>query len=323
MAARRPITAVPLIALAILGAFMAACGGPSPSATPTAIPALQTPVAQPSPPQVEPDGVTLFVVADAADCEEQNDELVAAWLAAHDGTIALAGDVAYDKGTAQQFRDCFEPAWGPLKARIKPVPGNHDYLTPGAAPYWDYFGATAGERGKGWYSFELGEWHIIGLNSNCAEAGGCGPGSPQYRWLEADLAASTAQCTLVFTHHPVFTSGIHGQDPAGLLPAWALLYRSGVDLFAAGHDHHYERFAPLDAAGARDEAFGIRGFVAGTGGGALYPFFVNVANSEARDGKTNGVLAFELRPGSYSWSFVPIGKGTFTDAGSGLCHARP
>lgn len=323
MAARRRIARVPIVALCILGAFGVACGGGPTSEPPTAIPPLPTVAVQPSSAATEPPGVPLFVVADAADCEEQNDELVAAWLAAHDGTIALAGDVAYDKGTAQQFRDCFEPAWGALKFRMKPVPGNHDYLTPGAAPYWDYFGPLAGERGKGWYSFELGGWHIIGLNSNCAEAGGCGPGSPQYRWLESDLAASTARCTLVFTHHPVFTSGIHGQDPAGMLPTWALLYRNGVDVFAAGHDHHYERFAPLNATGARDDAFGIRSFVAGTGGGALYPFFVNVPNSEARDGRTNGILAFDLRPGGYSWSFAPVGKGTFTDAGSGLCHARP
>ena len=311
-----------LLALAAL-ATAAACGGSAAPGSSTPHPTLAGPTAAPSPSPTTAAGVPFLVVGDAADCEETNDELVAAWLGDHEGTIALAGDVAYDKGTARQFRECFEPAWGELKPRIRPVPGNHDYLTAGAGPYYDYFGAAAGERGKGWYSYELGAWHIVALNSNCAEIGGCGPGSPQYRWLEADLAANTATCTFAYFHHPVFTSGIHGQDPGGMLPVWALLYRRGVDVVAAGHDHHYERFAPLGPTGGRDDAFGIRSFVVGTGGGALYPFFINVPNSEARDGRANGVLAFSLQPAGYTWEFVPVGKGTFTDAGSGACHAAP
>ena len=233
------------------------------------------------------------------------------------------GDTQYWEGELANFNAVFDPTWGRLGPLLRPAVGNHEYLTPGAAGYFDYFGAAAGERGKGWYSYDVGTWHVVSLNSNCgALVGGCGPGSPQLEWLAADLAAHPAACTLAYWHHPRFSSGPHGDD-ASYDAFWRTLYDAGVDVVLVGHDHDYERFAPQNPNGVADAAYGIREFVVGTGGRETRPFFIVRANSEVRDASTLGVLKLRLRDGGYDWEFLPIPGGTFTDSGSASCHHAP
>jgi hypothetical protein len=198
--------------------------------------------------------------------------------------------------------------------------GNHEYGTPGATAYFDYFGPAAGERGKGYYSYDLGTWHLVVLNSNCRPVGGCGPGSPQERWLRADLAKHHARCTLAYWHHPRFSSGWHGSDPS-YQAFWQALSEHDADVVLVGHDHDYERFAPQTASGAVDSRRGIREFVVGTGGGSYREFPSRAAaNSEIRNDKTFGVLRLVLGPSEYSWRFIPEAGKTFTDSGTASCH---
>jgi calcineurin-like phosphoesterase family protein/PASTA domain-containing protein/Big-like domain-containing protein len=267
----------------------------------------------------------LLAAGDIAGCDSQGDEATAAILDGYpDATVAIPGDLAYPDGSAANFANCYEPSWGRHKARTSPTPGNHEYHTPGATPYFDYFGAAAGDRGKGWYSYELGDWRVIALNSNCAVVA-CGPGSEQEQWLRAVLAASEAQCTLAYWHHPLFTSGSHaGESDLELVrPFWRALYDYGAELVLVGHDHDYERFAPQRPDGARDDSFGIRQFVVGTGGHSLRTFKTTHPNSEVRDSSAFGVLRLILRSGGYDWQFLPEAGKTFTDSGSTSCHAAP
>ena len=231
------------------------------------------------------------------------------------------GDNQYEDGTLAKFQSSYEPTFGRLKAITHPVVGNHEYLTAGAAGYFDYFGAQAGARGQGWYSYDIGRWHLIALNSMCAKVGGCEPTSPQGRWLAADLAAHPNACTLAYAHYPRFSSGYHGNTDT-LQPLWQQLYDGGVEILLSGHDHVYERFAPQDAAGHADPARGVRQFVVGTGGKNHYAFAnpSGTANSEARDAASYGVLELALDDNGYRWQFVPLAGGTFTDSGSGTCH---
>lgn len=195
--------------------------------------------------------------------------------------------------------------------------GNHDNLNPEA--YYAYFGPAAGPSGLGYYSYELGDWHILVINSNCDYVGGCWPGSPQEVWLRADLAAHPAQCTLAYWHAPLFSSGYHGPDSA-LRPIWQALYEAGAEIVINGHDHHYERFAPQDPDGRLDEARGIRQFISGTGGAdKRYPPNWS-PNSEVLFGGIYGVLKFTLMPGGYAWEFIPEEGEQRSDAGSALCH---
>jgi 3',5'-cyclic AMP phosphodiesterase CpdA len=235
------------------------------------------------------------------------------------GTVFTLGDNVYPDGTTAQFRDCYARSWGRHTARTRPAAGNHDYHTAGAAGYFTYFGAAAGDPRKGYYSYALGAWHIVVLNSNCAAVGGCAAGSPQVKWLQADLAAHPARCTLAMAHHPRFSSGNHGSIK-GMHDLWQTLYDAGVDVFLAGHDHSYERFAPQDPQGRADAKRGIREFVVGTGGRGLDTGTTRAANSQVFDAKTHGVLKLTLHPTSYEWQFVPVAGQTFTDAGSGACH---
>ena len=245
-------------------------------------------------------------------------------LASGASAVLALGDLAYDDGTLEQYRTLFEPSWGRLGPLLRPVPGNHDYHTAGAAGYFDYFNGVgaasgpAGERGRGWYSFDAGAWHVVALNSNCGDVD-CRPGSPQEAWLRADLAASAAACTLAFWHHPRFSTGEHGDD-ARVAPLWQALQDAGAELVVSGHDHDYERFAPRAASGAPDPVRGIRQLVAGTGGRHLRPFVTTDPASEVRDASTFGVLFLTLRPSGYDWRFSPA-VGAFTDAGSSDCHA--
>lgn len=231
-----------------------------------------------------------------------------------EGTVFTVGDHAYRKGRGEEFRDCYEPTWGRHKARTRPSPGNHDYDSPNASPYYTYFGDNAGIPSQGYYSYDLGAWHIVALNSNIpAEAG-----SAQERWLRADLAAHGTQCTLAYWHHPVFSSGRHG-DGHHMRDIWLVLYEFGVDVVINGHDHDYERFAPQNPNGEPDTKRGIREFVIGTGGAGLYSFRTIHTTSEVRSDSTWGVLKLTLHATSYDWEFIPVAGETFRDAGSAAC----
>lgn len=239
--------------------------------------------------------------------------------------VLVLGDNQYENGTLAKFQASYDPTWGRLKAITRPVVGNHEYLTPGAAGYYSYFGAAAGDPAKGYYSFDLGAWHVVVLNSNCGAVGGCHAGSPQEQWLVADLAAHPDRCTLAAWHHPRFSSGPHGND-ASTDAFWRALYAAGADLVLTGHDHIYERFAPQDPDGDVDPGRGIRQFVVGTGGKNLTSFPVVRANSEVRNADTYGVLELTLRPAGYEWKFLPAGSttgNTFTDSGTVACHSAP
>jgi hypothetical protein len=236
--------------------------------------------------------------------------------------VLLLGDNQYWDGTLAQYQAVFAPTWGRLGSLLRPAPGNHEYQTPGASGYFDYFGAAAGDRSRGYYSFDLGTWHVVALNSNCAAVGGCGPGSPQLRWLLDDLAAHPRACTLAYWHHPRFSSGQHGDAPA-YDAFWQALYTAGVDIVLNGHDHDYERFAPQDPSGRADLEHGIREFVVGTGGKETRLFATIRPNSEVRNFQDLGVLKLRLRTDGYGWEFLPAPGGTFTDQGSGGCHNPP
>jgi len=231
------------------------------------------------------------------------------------GTVFTAGDNAYPDGTAAEFAACYEPTWGRHKARTRPAPGNHDYHTSGASAYYAYFGAAAGPPGRGYYSYDLGAWHIVSLNSAVRMRAR----SDQEQWLRADLAASKATCTLAYWHRPRFSSGSHGSSAASA-PLWQALYDAGAEVVLVGHDHNYQRFAPQTAAGDRDDARGIRQFVVGTGGGSHYAFPTPIANTEAFNTDSYGVLKFTLYADLYVWEFIPVAGGTFRDAGVGTCH---
>jgi hypothetical protein len=267
-----------------------------------------------------PDTAVLVGAGDIADCKRiAGAEATARLLDAIPGTVFTLGDHAYPKGTAHQFADCYDPTWGRHRARTRPTPGNHDYKTKAAAPYFAYFGAAAGEPGKGYYSYDLGSWHVVVLNSNCDEVGGCEAGSEQERWLRADLAAQRTECTVAYWHHPRFSSGRHGGAPE-MAALWQALYEAGGELAISGHDHVYERFAPQDAAGKLDREHGTRQIVTGSGGKKTTRFAETQPNSEVRATGVFGVLKLTLSPGRYAWEFVPIAGETFKDSGEAVCH---
>jgi hypothetical protein len=229
------------------------------------------------------------------------------------------GDLQYENGTASAFAGSYNPSWGRFKAITHPAIGNHEYGTPTLA-YFQYFGAAAGDPAKGYYSYELGSWHVIVINSNCLLIGGCDTGSSQETWVRADLAAHPARCTLAYFHHPRFSSGQAGDD-VEMSAIWSDLVAAGTELVLTGHDHEYERFAPQDAAGRRDDAHGAREFVVGTGGRNHMTFKAAIKpNSELRDNTSFGFLALSLGPGSYAWRFVSVPPGGFSDSGSASCH---
>jgi hypothetical protein len=233
------------------------------------------------------------------------------------GVLAL-GDLQYRDGAYAKFLASYDRSWGRAKEITAPTPGNHEYETEGAAGYFRYFGVAAGDRTKGYYSFDLGTWHLVALNSNCAAVGGCGSGSPQERWLRVDLEAHPALCTLAYWHHPRFSSGERGSDPA-YRAFWHALYDAGADVVLVGHDHDYERFAPQDADGRLDRTRGIREFVVGTGGKGLRGFPSVAPNSEVRDASSFGVLELVLGSDAYAWRFRATDRSV-TDSGSTRCH---
>ncbi len=271
-----------------------------------------------------PDGVCSVRIAAAGDVSlpAPGGQLVTYALladAGYDAVLAL-GDLQYPKGELELFQQFFHASWGQLGDRLRPVPGNHEYGTPGAQGYFAYFGARAGPEGRGYYSFDLGPWHFVALNSNDGECKtvGCGPGSEQLTWLEADLAKSKAKCTLAYWHHPRFSSGPHGNN-AAMEPFWRTLEKAGADVVLTGHDHLYERFAPQRADGT-PSADAPRSFVVGTGGATLYPLRETKANSEVRIGQELGILEMTLRTTDYTWRFLPARGGPPLDQGSGGCR---
>jgi acid phosphatase type 7 len=262
----------------------------------------------------------LVGAGDIADCTDLSGaEATAKLLEKIPGTVIAVGDLAYPDGTPANF-DCYNKTWGRVKDRTRPAPGNHEFHSAGATFYFQYFGAAAGDPKDGFYSYDLGTWHIIVLNSECAEVGGCNAGSREEKWLRADLAAHPVACTLAYFHKPLFSSGgKHGDDPS-LKPFWQALFDANADVIISGHDHDYERFAPQTPDGKSDLARGIREFVVGTGGKNHRPFGEPHPNSEVRDCSAFGVLKLTLKPGSYDWEFIPEAGKAFKDSGSGQCH---
>ena len=258
---------------------------------------------------------------DATDSQRQQMQRVADLITSINPSLALAlGDISNeDPVEATDYTVMFDQTWGRFKGIIRPVPGNHDYLDAGndASDYFDYFGAISNPT-DGYYSYDLGSWHIIAINSNCSKIGGCSVGSPQEKWLRADLEANKAKvCTLAYWHHPRFSSGQHGNFTS-MEPIWQALYDYGADIVLNGHDHDYERFALQDPTGNAAPNRGIREFVVGTGGRGLRTFLTTQPNSEARDSSSHGVLKLTLHAGSYDWQFSPS-DGSFTDSGSSNC----
>jgi hypothetical protein len=251
---------------------------------------------------------------DIADCGVPGAALTAKLILGTPATVLAVGDLAYPNGGPDEFRRCYGATWGRFRGRTWPVPGNHEYRTAGASGYFGYFGSRAGEPGKGYYSVELGDWHVVALNSSID----AGPESEQMRWLRRDLAENRRTCVLAFFHYPRFSSGEHG-DNGRMAAVWETLYAHGASVVLSGHDHHYERFAPLDATGQPDEKRGIRSFVVGSAGATLYGLHGRREHSEAANGTTWGVLKLTLHPGSYDWEFLPVAGGQFNDAGSARC----
>ena len=299
---------------------------PAPAATPVPT-RTNTPSATNTPsPSPTPAPAVLIGAGDIAFCgsdpQHDGDEQTAAQiqtLIAQEPNAAVftAGDTVYGDGTMAELKKCFDPSWGQFKERIRPSAGNHDYMTDQGAPYYTYFGAAAGEPGVGYYSYDLGVWHIVALNSNCNDIA-CGPNSKQVEWLREDLQSSGKQCTLAYWHHPRFSSGIAGGS-GSVSSFWRTAFEMGVDVVVNGHDHDYERFAPMDVGGNVD-ANGIRAFVVGTGGAVLRDMGTVKPNSEVRYTGTNGVIMFKLYPGHYEWQFIPADDAALADSGTGVCH---
>jgi len=275
-------------------------------------PAGASPASQPS--AQEP--IVLVGAGDIANCDLAGGAGAMATARVLDrtpGTVFTMGDHAYPEGAAKSFRDCYDKSWGRHKARTRPSPGNHDYLASKAAAYYDYFGDQAGPDRRGYYSYNLGAWHIVSLNSFIATD----KKSPQLKWLREDLTENKTACTLAYWHVPLFSSGAHGSN-IKMYEAWKILQEFGADVVVNGHDHDYERFAPQDAGGKADPR-GIREFVVGTGGGGVYEFKRVRPNSDARFFKAYGVIKFTLGADEYSWEFIQASGDAFKDSGTAKC----
>jgi hypothetical protein len=259
---------------------------------------------------------TLLVAGDIGECTEDGPFLTGKLLDHLDGIILVAGDIAYENGSDADFHGCFDRAWGRHKGRIFPVPGNHEYASAQAAPYYRYFGKRAAGP-NGYYSFDVAGWHIVALNSNIDTA----IGSEEERWLRSDLQKTPSPCILAFMHHSYRSSGWHGRTET-LTPLVQDLYRYGASIVITGHDHHYERFAPLDPEGHRDADHGVTFFVVGTGGAELHSTMFRSSGSESVESNFWGVLGLHLRDNGYDWEFIPAQPTDFSDAGSSDCSTR-
>ena len=278
-----------------------------------------------SPPLVPGQGVAIYAAGDIADCRNfkpedskaaKTAELIAAELVKDKNAAVLTlGDNTYPVGLPIEFNNCYDATWGRFKERTYPSPGNHDYYTPAAIGYYGYFGALAGPERRGYYSVEIGQWHVVSLNSNLKDD----EQKKQMAWLKADLAQHKTRCTLAYWHHPVYSSGGHGNN-AVMKEAWKILYEAGTEVVLVSHDHDYERFAPLNSAGKQDEERGIREFVVGTGGAKTTPLALRKPNSDVSDNSSNGVLKMVLKETGYEWEFLPVAGDSFSDRGAALCH---
>ena len=281
----------------------------------------QAPVPGPSPtsPFPQAPGPAVFVGAGDIAIANGHDDSTARLMDSIGGDVFTLGDDAYPNGSPENFR-VFDRTWGRFVGRMHPAPGNHEYMTPGAAGYFGYFGDIAGPSGLGYYSFDLGAWHLISLNSNYEFGVGVDAGSGQGAWLQSDLATHANKCTLAYWHHPLFSSGQNG-DYRGMRPIFDLLYNANADVVLNGHDHLYERFGPQAGDGRPDPARGIRQFTVGTGGvNADYRFVTTKPNSEQRITGQNGVLKLTLLADTYQWEFVTAPNGAVADSGIGQCH---
>lgn len=310
---------------AILATFVAAM----PAVFVAAGPAAQAAVTDPAPRQ--PVLATIFAAGDIADCRYRKPpntgaDRTAAIIDAGppDALVLTLGDHVYPVASAAILQDCYEPTWGRFRARTRPVAGNHDYAGGQAAAYYHYFGAAAGPRQRGYYSFALAGWHLVALNSHLRGA----DADAQLLWLKDDLARHPARCTLAYWHVPLYSSGGHGVDHR-MREAWRVLHQAGAELVLSGHDHDYERFAPMDADGQSDPLWGMRQFVAGTGGGWLTPFLWGQPGSEVRFNDRHGVLKLELLEDGYRWEFaaamqegpeLDFPRPPAHDSGSARCH---
>ncbi|MBN2677018.1 MAG: metallophosphoesterase [Anaerolineaceae bacterium] len=296
---------------------------PTPTQTPTAT-FTMTPTHTMTPTLTSTSTVTLtpdpraevFIGAgDISICGRDGDEQTADLLAVIPGVVYTLGDNSNESGTYEQFIDCFDPSWGRYMDRLHPVPGNHDYDSAGGANYYAYFGSRAGESGKGYYSYDVGAWHIIAINSLID----IDQDSEQVEWLLTDLADHPSLCSLAYWHYPRWSSGAVGNiDELG--PIIQILYDRGVDVVLSGHDHIYERFAPQNPSGMLDIERGIREFIVGTGGASHHDFGSIKLNSEVRDNTSFGLLKLLLYPNRYVWEFIPVDGDSFKDYGSDICH---
>ena len=312
---------VPAGCLLLLGALIIhGCAGASTPQGPTPGP---TPVPTPNFPSLIAAGdISCDSATPQLPCKarETSDLLVSERALRSLVVVLPLGDLQYDSGTLAEFRKNYDATWGRLNANARPVVGNHEYVTPRAAGYFDYFigfGVDVGARTEGWYSYDIGEWHFVALNSNCAAVGGCNLGSLQYRWLQSDLATRNKKCTVAYMHHPFQSSGQNGSTPA-LLPLVQLLHQNKVELVLSGHDHNYERFNPITPELVPDALLGVRLFVVGTGGRDLTGFVRTATNSAFKTNEHYGALRIIMKDEAYEWGFITTG-GAVIDPGSAVC----
>jgi hypothetical protein len=266
-----------------------------------------------------PPMVYLTGAGDISICGLETDDQTADLLADQPGYIFTLGDNQNDEAEPDRFSRCFDASWGKYKDRMIPTIGNHEYFTTDAAGYFDYFGDLAGERGKGYYSMDVGAWHVVVINSRCDVEGWCDYGSEMMQWLEEDLENDAHLCTIALWHIPRFSSGSHG-DNESIDPIWQTVVSHNVDLVLNGHEHQYERFKPMNQQGEIDLANGTRLFIVGTGGVDLRPQNVEKNESEVFDASVHGVLQLALEYGTYTWKFLPVTQDGFSDSGRGYCH---
>lgn len=297
---------------------------PTSTPTPTVIPTF-TPT--PTPPGSDPtvmaagDIICDSLTTTSSGCQQMAASQVA--VNQNPSAVLILGDLCHTP-SANCFNNYYAPSWGRLFSISHPTTGNHEYLVAGAVYYFDYWNGVgnangpAGNRSQGYYSFDIGTWHVIALNSQCSQAGGCNNGSAQYTWLTQDLQSHSNKCTLVYYHIPVFSSG--GRANNNMKQIYTLLYNNNVDVVLDGHDHIYERFAPQNPSGQLDTARGIREFIVGTGGANHTSIATVQPNSEVRNTDTFGALKLTLHSNSYDWQFMPVVGKTFTDTGTTLCH---
>ncbi len=304
-------------AFILLVALFTACSRDT--GTPTASPNSIDAAPAPAPDAVNadlPDDPVFIGAGDIASCLWVGDNHTGQIIDSIPGTVFTLGDNVYQEGTAARYKDCYGPAWGSFKDRTYPALGNHDEAADSGASYYDYFGSNAGPRDKGYYSYDLGAWHIIVYNSNAKAK--IADHSEQIQWIRDDLAAHAMNaCILAYGHHPRFSSGERGEENK-MKALWDVLYQGGVDVVLSGHEHFYERFSPQTPDGEADPRNGVRQFIVGTGGAPFYRIMDPAPNSEVRS-RTHGVLKMRLHRDSYEWQFIPVAGESFTDTGRTRC----